>query len=297
MGGVKPPYPTEIPPLLPLFLNKRRTKITYPLEKTDELGIDRPTFIWVVNLSYRGDRGGSGEPGDLMSAYSTIPDRWMPMAAAARGAGLAEQRDGRWHLTAKGRDLSAGMHSAARSYYATLAPLPKDELAELARLLDRAFLVSAEAKEPARRQHTPFAFGYRGDDPQPGSFAQLDAAIYGLWQVRDDSHMAAWRASGLSGPEVELLTRIWRNEAADVDALVELLPHQSRDSIESGLAHLRREGLVDKTELTATDRGGAARQRIEDETDRLFFEPWPDDVGSRSSWIAEKLHEVNTALA
>jgi hypothetical protein len=293
---VRPPYPIEIPPLLPIFLNKRRAKITYPLEKTDELGIDRPTFIWVVNLSYRGDRGGTGEPGDLMSAYSTIPDRWMPMAAAARGAGLAEERDGRWHLTAKGRDLAVGMHKAARDHYATLTPIPKKDLAELARLLDRAFLVAAEASEPARRQHTPFAFGYRGDDPEPGSFAQLDAAVYGLWQVRDDAHMAAWRASRLSGPEVELLTRIWRNEAADVEALRELLPHQSPESIDQGLVRLRREGLVAKEDLAVTERGVAARQAIEDETDRLFFSPWPDDVGARSGWIAEKLTEVNTAL-
>jgi len=39
-----------------------------------------------------------------------------------------------------------------------------------------------------------------------------------------------------------------------------------------------------------------ARQKIEDETDRLFFTPWPDDVGARGAWIAEKLIQANTAL-
>ena len=79
--------------------------MTFPLQKTEELGLDRPTFIWAVNLSYRGDRGASAEPGDLTSVYGTVPGRWLPMAAAARGAGLAEERDGRWHLTEKGRGL------------------------------------------------------------------------------------------------------------------------------------------------------------------------------------------------
>ena len=291
-----PPYPVEIPPLLPLFLNKRRAKMTFPLQKTEELGLDRPTFIWAINLSYRGDRGASAEPGDLTSVYGTVPGRWLPMAAAARGAGLAEERDGRWYLTEKGRGLAAAMHEAARAHYATLTPIPKGELAELTRLLDRAFFAGAKAKEPARRQHTPFAFSYRGEEPPVGSFAQLDAAVYGLWQVRDDSHMAAWRASSLSGPEVEVLTRSWREEAADEAALTDLLPHQRPEDVRAAVARLREEGLIERDALRTTAKGAAARQAIEDETDRLFFTPWPDEVGARSAWIAEKLIEVNTAL-
>jgi hypothetical protein len=293
---VKPPYPIEIPPLLPLFLNKRRAKMTFPLQKTEELGLDRPTFVWAINLSYRGDRGASAEPGDLASVYGTIPGRWLPMAAAARGAGLAEERSGRWFLTEKGRGLAAAMHEAARAHYATLAPLPKDELAELARLLDRAFHAAAKAPEPQMRQHTPFAFGYRGDDPTPGSFAHLDAAVYGLWQVRDDCHMAAWRASGLTGPEVEVLTRMWREEAADEAALADLLPHQGPKDVEAAIKRLRKEGLIEPDALKATAGGAKARQKIEDETDRLFFTPWPDDVGAKGAWIAEKLIQVNSAL-
>jgi len=293
---VKPPYPTEIPPLLPLFLNKRRAKMTFPLQKTEELGLDRPTFIWTINLSYRGDRGASAEPGDLASVYGTIPGRWLPMAAAARGAGLAEERDGRWYLTEKGRGLAAAMHEAARAHYATLTPLPKGDLAELARLLDKAFQAAAKASEPATRLHTPFALGYRGDEPPAGSFAQLDAAVYGLWQVRDDCHIAAWRSAGRSGPEVEVLTRLWREEAADDAALKDLLTHQRPDDVTAAVAGLRKDGLVEPGALKATARGAAARQKIEDETDRLFFTPWPDDVGAKGSWIAEKLIEVNTAL-
>ena len=294
---MRPPYPVEIPPLLPLFLNKRRAKMTFPLQKAEELGLDRPTFIWTINLSYRGDHGASAEPGDLASVYGTIPGRWLPMAAAARGAGLAEERNGRWYLTERGRGLAAAMHQAARAYYAGLAPLPKDELAELARLLDRAFFAGAKATEPAKRMHTPFAFGYRDEDPPAGSFAQVDAAVYGLWQVRDDCHMAAWRAAGLSGPEVEVLTRIWREEAADEAALTDLLPHQRPEDVSASVARLRGDGLVEARALKPTARGANFRQKIEDETDRLFFVPWPDDVGARGAWIAEKLIQVNSALA
>ena len=157
--------------------------MTFPLQKTEELGLDRPTFIWAINLSYRGDRGASAEPGDLASVYGTIPGRWLPMAAAARGAGLAEERNGRWYLTEKGRGLAAAMHEAARAHYATLSPIPKEQLAELARLLDRTFLVAAKAAEPAKRLHTPFAFGYHASGR---CFGYDPCAVYtgsgrGLW--------------------------------------------------------------------------------------------------------------------
>ena len=46
-----------------------------------------------------------------------------------------------------------------------------------------------------------------------------------------------------------------------------------------------------------TARGRDVRQRIEDETDRRFFDPWPEDVGHEGGWIAERLAAVNTALA
>jgi DNA-binding MarR family transcriptional regulator len=270
--------------------------MTFPLQKTEELGLDRPTFIWTINLSHRGERGAGPEPGDLASVYGTIPARWLPMAAAARGAGLAEEREGRWYLSEKGRGLAAAMHEASRAHYADLAPLPKEELAELARLLDRAFFAAARAIEPATRLHTPFAFAYRGGELPEGSFAQLDAAVYGLWQVRDDCHMAAWRATRLTGPEVEVLTRIWREEAADESALTELLPHQRPEDVSTAVRRLREDGLVEPRDLKTTAPGATARQKIEDDTDRFFFTPWPDDVGAKSPWIVEKLTAVNTAL-
>lgn len=287
----------KIPPLLPEFLTRRRAKMTFALRRSEELGLDRASFIWVLNLSYRGAAGASPAPGDLSSPYSTIADRWMPMAAAAREAGLAEERGGRWHLTDKGRRVAAEMHEAARAHYETLTALPAEELAELARLLDRSFLASAKAAEPRERWHTAFAFAYRGDEPRAGSFAQLDAAVYGLWQVRDDCHMAAWRGAGMSGPDLEVLTRVWRGEAKDESALAELVPHQRAEDVSASLRRLRERGLVDRDAVAVTAEGEHARRGIEEETDRLFFTPWPDDVGAKGDWIAGRLAAVNAALA
>jgi len=94
-----------------------------------------------------------------------------------------------------------------------------------------------------------------------------------------------------------VLTRLWREEAADDAALTDLLTHQRPEDVSAAVARLRKDGLVETDALRTTATGASVRQKIEDETDRLFFTPWPDDVGAKSTWIAEKLIEVNTALA
>ena len=122
-------------------------------------------------------------------------------------------------------------------------------------------------------------------------------AVYGLWQVRDDCHMAAWRAAGLTGPQIEVLTAIWRGKAADETALIDLMPHQRPEDVSAAVARFRRDGLVEPDALRTTERGARVRQQIEDETDRLFFTPWPAEVGARADWVAGTLARLNAALA
>ena len=89
---------------------------------------------------------------------------------------------------------------------------------------------------------------------------------------------------------------MWRDEAADEAALRDLLTHQRPEDVTATMKRLRKDGLVEPAALKTTAAGSSARQKIEDETDRLFFTPWPEDIGAKGSWIAEKLVEVNTAL-
>jgi hypothetical protein len=91
--------------------------------------------------------------------------------------------------------------------------------------------------------------------------------------------------------------RIRRRPAADEAALAELLPHQRAEDVRDALARLRARGDVEAGALRTTERGARARQAIEDETDRLFFTPWPDEVGAKGGWIADRLARVNAALA
>ncbi len=258
----------------------------------EELGIDRPAFAFVVGgVALQPDEG--ARLVDLFNPYATVFDQWQAPAAAARGAGLVDEVGGRWHATAKGRELFARVRSEADAYLATLTPIPTPQVAHLAGLLGRA-LAALEASD-VPKDHVPRTTRFRGD----GTIAlvALENALFGLWCARDDCHMAAWRAAGFDGPTFDVLTRLWRHEAKDELDLVTKLAQQRPEDVRAGLGRLRREGLARSDAVELTERGASARQAIEDETDRRFFSPWPADVGAQRARIHDRLAAVNAAFA
>jgi DNA-binding MarR family transcriptional regulator len=267
-------------------------KFTYPLRAMEELGIDRPAFAFVVGgVALQPDEG--ARLVDIFNPYVTVFDQWHAAAAMAQGAGLVDEVGGKWHATAKGRALFARVRKEADAYLATLAPIPTAELARLAALLARA-LAAIEASD-VPKDHLPRTARFRGDGTIP--LVALENALFGLWQARDDCHMSSWRASGFDGPTFDILTRIWRSEASDDAALQARLAQQKPSDVQSAVTALRRDGLVRSEALAVTERGAAARQSVEDETDRRFFSSWPEDVASQSTWIADRLGAVNAFLA
>lgn len=290
---MRPPYPVELTPLFQEFLNKRRTRFTFPLRLMEELRIDRPAlFFVIVGVAPQG----GGRFDEMWNPYATQWDQYQAASAAARDVGLVDEKDGRWDLTAAGRDLVSRMRREADAYLASLpSPLPSDDLMQLASFLARAFTATAAALDQRWHSHISRARRMAGDATKP--MVALENAVYGLWQARDDSHIAAWREAGLDGPTLDTLTRVWRREATSDADLAAKLTSQRPADITAQLARLRRDGLVavDGAPRT-TDKGAKARQAIEDETDRLFFSAWPDDVGASSGWVREKLAAVNASL-
>ena len=101
----------------------------------------------------------------------------------------------------------------------------------------------------------------------------------------------------MDGPTLDALTRVWRGEATSEVELAAKLTTQRPADVATELARLRRDGFVAPDgALRTTDKGAQARQAIEDETDRLFYSGWPDDVASSSGWIREKLAVVNASF-
>lgn len=257
----------------------------------EELGLDRPAFFFPINLSYQPD--GASRIEDLGNPYPTVFDTQLAAASAARGAGLIDEAGGLWRLTAKGQAFLKRFRTEVDAYFATLEPIPRADLARLATLLGEALRSIERSDLP--KDHIKRIARYRGDDKSP--MAMLDTAVFGLWQARDDCHIASWRAAGFTGPVFDVLTRLWRKEAASEAELASKLSGQRPEDIQSALGRLRGDGLVRDDGLETTERGSAVRQEIEDETDRRFFAPWPPDVAREASWIGRHLVAVNSALA
>jgi helix-turn-helix protein len=295
---VREPYPVALVPLLPQFLNRRRAKADFPLRAMEKLGLDRPAYFFAMDLGIQDPRG--ARPEDIgNSTYRTTDEALRISAAAGESAGLLVWMDGRWSLTDKGTSAVGELRRAIDAHYASLAPIASDELTRLAALLDAACHAAASSTEPATREHTPRGARYRWREPS-SPMARLDAAIYGLWQIRDDCHVQAWRDAGLTGPALDVLTRIWHREAATEDELAGMgkIPTQRPEDVRAAVRSLRTAGLLTGGPgLGLSPNGTATRERIEAETDRYFFAPWPDAVGQQADWLTERLAEVNAALA
>ena len=290
---MRPPYPLALVPLFLEFLNKRRVKFTFPLRLMEELGIDRPGLFFVIGGV--APQGG-GRFSEMWNPYATQWDQHKAASAAARDAGLVEEKDGRWDLTAAGRDLMKRVRREADTYLESLpSPIATEDLVRVASLLGRAFDATSASLDKRWHSHIPRVARMAGDGTRP--MVALENAIYGLWQARDDCHMAAWREASLDGPMLDTLTRIWRGEATSEDDLAAKLTSQRPSDITAQLARLRRDGLATSGDPPrTTDKGARARQAIEDETDRLFFSGWPDDIGAAAEWTREKLTTVNASF-
>jgi hypothetical protein len=260
----------------------------------EELGIDRPTLLFVVNgVALQSDDGARVE--DLFNPYSTMFDQWNAAAAAARGAGFAEfnELSGRWQATPKGRELFTKVRREADTYLATLEPIPSKDIVHLAAQLSRALAAIESSGLPFDHMHRNSRLRGNGQIPM----VALENVLFGLWHARDDSHMSAWRDAGFDGPSFDVLTRVWRKEASREEDLPAKLPGQRPEDVAAALARLRARRLVHADRLETTEHGAGLRERVEEETDRRFFSPWPEDLRAEVPWMVERLRSVNAALA
>jgi hypothetical protein len=260
----------------------------------EKLGLDRPSYFFAIDLGIQDPKG--ARPSEVGNGtYRTSDEPLRATASAAESAGLIGWTDGRWSLTAKGRTALEDFRHAMDAHFAALSPIPADELERLADLLDQALRAVSVSAEPRTREHTPRAARHRWKEPS-SPMAHLDAAVYGLWQVRDDCHVQAWRDAGLDGPALDVLTKLWRKEAGTIEELSSAARPEA--DTRAALQQLRDAGLIGPgLDLVVTAKGTGTRERIEAETDRYFFSPWPESVGAVAEWLVDRLTAVNAALA
>ncbi len=114
-----------------------------------------------------------------------------------------------------------------------------------------------------------------------------------LREFRGDGHIAVLLNENLSGLEA-LLT----HAATGVipEELMQKLRGYSNEEWEAGKESLRRRGILHPTEFTLSEFGEAMRQRIEDRTDTLAFEPYARLGEERCAELRRLARPLSAAL-
>jgi hypothetical protein len=229
-----------------------------------------------------------------LSPYTTVEVLGERLAEAAEQGFLAPGEGG-YRLTEAGRSALQGSFAAVHHVLAEFEPLPNDDVRRLASLLRRLVDSSAAAPAPADKSHLRAS---RRTDPgaEVSLAAQVDQHLTDLNAFRDDVHLAAWQPTGVDGPAWEALTLVWRGDADTPEALAEKLAGRRLEpaAYAAALRSLAQRGWVAERAgaYSATEQGRTIRQQAEDETDRLFYEPW----GCLDDGEARELRSLLTRL-
>jgi hypothetical protein len=207
------------------------------------------------------------------------PEALAKRQAEAAEKGLLAPVEGGYRLTEAGRGALRASFGAVYQALSTFEPLPADDMRRLVGLLRRLVDASLAAPAPADKSHL---IASRKTDPSAAVSlaAQIDQYLTDLNGFRDDAHVAAWQPTGLEGPAWETLTMVWRGDADTAEGLAEKLTGRGWEPTvyAAALRSLAERGWLAEQAgaYSVTDKGRAFRQKIEDETDRLFYEPWSE---------------------
>jgi len=186
-------------------------------------------------------------------------------------------------LTLKGHQAVQAVLQAGDACMSRLRPMPVDRMEELAQLLWKLVDASLEAAEPPGRWCLAHSRKIdRGNEADGAPVTvRIDQYLSDLTAYRDDCHLAAWAMLGIDGPELEVLTCIWRTRESAPLTFAELFDALKRrgwekDDYRQRLVDLARRGWVEQVaeSYTATTAGWTVRQEVEQKTDEYFYRPW-----------------------
>ncbi len=247
------------------------------LEWLDDAGLDRGqlTSLVVAHLCPSPFAFGAfsnwfpySAPNLLRQRLDVLEDKGLIQASGADQFAITEQ----------GLAFLRKWIDQQRAHLAALTPLPVGDLRRMSHLLSAVVSAALAAPPPVVKG---CLVGSRRIAPAAGEalMVQIDQYLTDLQWFRDDAHVSAWRQHKLEGPEVEVLTLLWRGEAQDLDGLSAALSERrgySRDQYAAFVRALAGRGLVDaaQTSLSLTEEGGALRGEIEEATGRYYMFPW-----------------------
>jgi len=234
--------------------------------------------IWGMLLAAQTFEPENTSPAHLMvrGPYTSAEQYLIRLHAAAAKGYLEEVSRGEFRLTEKGKEGVNQFIWKARDRMEKADPLNKETSRELALLFERLVKGCLATPPPPNTWSIDLCNQLMPALEPPLPF--IEQAISCLYAYRDDAHLAAWRNSNLSATAFEVLTYLWRKEADSLEKLLDLLASRghSDEVYLDALAELRDRKFIagGRSKLRVTPEGRGFRDKVEMDTDKLFFTPW-----------------------
>lgn len=242
-----------------------------------ESGLDgRAWGLLLAALTFEPD---NTTPAHLMirGPYTAAEHYLARLRAAAEAGFLIEVAPGEFQLSSKGRSWTERFIQEVRAAMDAADPLPAADGRRLASLLGQLAKNSLESPPPPDTWSIRLSFQLMPEPEPPLPYFEQAASC--LSAYRDDAHLAAWQESGVSATALEVLSYLWRGQASSFADLKEHLANRGHpeqvyvDALDELRAH--RYVMGSNEALRLTRAGRLFREKVEEDTDGLFYAPWP----------------------
>jgi hypothetical protein len=286
--------------LFPQFIRKRRRGFPGIATLLAETGLPRPVLFLLFSLAVFPPGGATAEELRPGAPYATR-DPHLPLLEDALTRGLVmRDEQGRYRLIERGLALVVRAEQGGTSWLSQQEPLPASELRRLADEFGAiADALPRHEWDPDAHVHRWSRMAALAPDHADAPLVRLERAIMDLWMARDDAHLAAWHAARFHGPQIEILTRLWRGDAEDLATLqAQLADLQAPAMVAAIVDDLTEQGYLEVRlgALQPTRAGYNVREEIESATDELYFHQWPDLDGATVAWLHDALTRLIAAM-
>lgn len=256
------------------FIERRRRAFLPEVRKiAGDAGITESALLFLAYTRQLDTTGKIPLAGLRRRAVYATKEPWRGRLDETIAAGLAEPAEGGWQLTPRGREVVERIWQATHAQQRALR-IPEGPLRRAVEALEaivREVPASGDQRLSFIRRTAP------ADRDHAHLVTRVEQAMFETAVLHDDGHIGAWERAGYEGPTLDVLTHVWRG-CATRSALVDKLERgQEPADLDRALAELERRGDLhqDRGELRLTAQGRAAREGIEEETDRDGFARWP----------------------
>ncbi len=258
---------------------------------TEKHQLDRLEFWLATRFRYF---PGSATPNDFLTfgPYTSVSKYHSALGTLAEKKLVERSGEGRYRLTDAARK---GLVDTYAEYFARVARLnllPEADAESLYGLVDPVYTGALrQADVPA-----PILNAAHSILPEIDSvWVQLERRLVGLMIFRDESHIAAWREAGYTGPRVELSSLLLgAEEGLSHDELRAAASRLDDKDFVSALSALHSGGEVTQRaeRYKLSKAGRTARQEIEEATDRNFARPFAALEDDRLDALIELLEKL-----